>query len=294
LFGAPAFLFPDHDRRDGWLLYQDRSRSDVPSRATVAFRAVGFVLTLITSCGLASLHFTAPRYPSSAGGVLGSFVGQGFEAGLSFLGATLIMLALWLAGVSLFAGVSWIEIMDRTGRVTLNTLAWLSGRISNAREIKAGREVKEARKEVVREEQKRVANRPPPKIEPVVHKVEKSERHEKERQAALFERPTSKELPALSLLDDAPARVSRLFRRGARSDVAAGRAEATRLRRRGRSRRSASRARDHALRAAAGARRESQPDLEPCEGSGARVIRGQRAHSRSDSGQVDRRPRNSQ
>jgi DNA segregation ATPase FtsK/SpoIIIE, S-DNA-T family len=61
---------------------------------------------------------------------------------------------------------------------------------------------------LIRVEQKRVANRPPPKIEPVVHKVEKSERHEKERQAALFERPTAKELPALSLLDDAPQRQS--------------------------------------------------------------------------------------
>jgi S-DNA-T family DNA segregation ATPase FtsK/SpoIIIE len=206
LFGAPAFLFPIMIGFAGWLLYQDRSKVDAPSRATVAFRAVGFVLTLITSCGLASLHFTAAQYPSSAGGVLGSFVGQGLEAGLSFLGATLLMLALWLAGVSLFAGVSWIEIMDRTGRVTLNALGWLSGRITNAREIKAGRQVKEARTEVIREEQKRVASRPPPKIEPVVHKVEKSERHEKERQAALFERPTAKELPALSLLDDAPAR----------------------------------------------------------------------------------------
>jgi S-DNA-T family DNA segregation ATPase FtsK/SpoIIIE len=206
LFGAPAFLFPIMIGLTGWLLYQDRSKIDAPSRATVAFRTVGFLLTLITSCGLASLHFTVATYPSSAGGVLGSFVGQGLEAGLSFLGATLLMLALWLAGVSLFAGVSWIEIMDRTGRVTLNALGWLSGRITNAREIKAGRQVKEARTEVIREEQKRVASRPPPKIEPVVHKVEKSERHEKERQAALFERPTAKELPALSLLDDAPLR----------------------------------------------------------------------------------------
>ncbi len=206
LFGAPAFLFPIMIGLSGWLLYQDRSKSDAPSRATVAFRAVGFVLTLITSCGLASLHFTVAPYPSSAGGVLGSFTAQGLEAGLSFLGATLLLLALWLAGVSLFAGVSWIEIMDRTGRVTLNALGWLSGRITSARQIKAGREVKEARSEVVREEQRRVASRPPPKIEPVVHKVEKSERHEKERQVALFERPTAKELPALSLLDDAPAR----------------------------------------------------------------------------------------
>ena len=34
---------------------------------------------------------------------------------MSFLGATLLLLALWLAGVSLFTGVSWIEVMDRIG-----------------------------------------------------------------------------------------------------------------------------------------------------------------------------------
>jgi S-DNA-T family DNA segregation ATPase FtsK/SpoIIIE len=206
LFGVSAFLFPIMIAFAGWLLYQDRARDDAPSRATLAFRGVGFLLTLVTTCGLASLHFTVHRYPSSAGGVLGSMVGKGLEGGLSFLGATLLLLALWLAGVSLFAGVSWIDVMDRTGRATLKTLEWLSGRITNAREIKAGREVKEARSEVIREEQKRVASRPPPKIEPVVQKVEKSERHEKERQVAMFERPASKELPPLSLLDDPPAR----------------------------------------------------------------------------------------
>src|SRR5690606_7880740 len=42
------------------------------------------------------------------------------------------------------------------------------------------------------------------KIEPVVQKVEKSERVEKERQVALFEPPAAKELPPLSLLDDPP------------------------------------------------------------------------------------------
>ena len=163
---------------------------------------LGFLVTLITSCGLASLHFNADSYPNTAGGVLGAFTAGGLEHSLSFLGATLLLLALWLAGVSLFAGVSWIEIMDRIGRWTLTGFEWLSARISTARQIKQGREVKEARSEVIRVEQKRVAARPPPKIEPVVPKVEKSERVEKERQVTLFEKPTSKELPPLQLLDD--------------------------------------------------------------------------------------------
>jgi DNA segregation ATPase FtsK/SpoIIIE, S-DNA-T family len=204
LFGAPAFLFPIMIGFAGWLLYQDRSKADAPSRATMAFRGIGFLLTLATSCGLASLHFTIDSYPSSAGGVLGSLVGQGLEGVLSFLGATLLLLALWLAGVSLFVGLSWIEVMDRVGRATLNGLDWLRRKVSSEREIKAGREKKEARSEVIREEQRRVASRPPPKIEPVVQKVEKSERVEKEKQVPLFDRPTAKELPALSLLDDPP------------------------------------------------------------------------------------------
>jgi DNA segregation ATPase FtsK/SpoIIIE, S-DNA-T family len=207
LFGAPAFLFPVMIGFAGWLLYADRSKEDPQSRATLAFRGAGFLLTLATSCGLASLHFIARSYPDSAGGVLGSLVGRGLETGLSFLGATLLLLALWLAGVSLFIGHSWIQVMDFTGRTTLQAFEWLSGRLSDRREIKQGREVKEVRNEVIREEQKRVAARPPPKIEPVVQKVEKSERVEKERQTRMFEAPSSKELPAMSLLDDAPPRV---------------------------------------------------------------------------------------
>ena len=96
--------------------------------------------------------------------------------------------------------------MDRLGRGVLAGIAWIKGRIVTARDVKAGREVKQARQEVVREEQKKAAERKPPRIEPIAPKVEKSERVEKEKQVSMFERPGSTELPALSLLDDAPPR----------------------------------------------------------------------------------------
>ena len=205
LFGRPAFLFPIMIALAGWLIYRERDGRDLPNRTTLAFRAAGFLLTLVTSCGLATLHFTGTGYPSSAGGILGSLVGNGLADALSFLGATLLLLALWLAGVSLFAGVSWIELMDRTGRITLNGIDWLRAKFAAARDLRAGRETREARKEVVREKKERVARRTPPKIEPIVPKVEKSERVEKERQVPLFDKPAAKELPPLSLLDDPPA-----------------------------------------------------------------------------------------
>jgi S-DNA-T family DNA segregation ATPase FtsK/SpoIIIE len=116
------------------------------------------------------------------------------------------MIGLWLAGVTLFLGVSWLTVMDRLGHGTLRGLSWLRKRMSTAREVAEGRERKQARAEIMREEQKKSGSRTPPRIEPVVSALEPSERVEKEKQVQLFEPPKAAELPPLSLLDDPPAR----------------------------------------------------------------------------------------
>jgi S-DNA-T family DNA segregation ATPase FtsK/SpoIIIE len=206
LFGGPAFLFPLMLGFAGWLLYRERASRDPIDRRALSLRGAGFVLALATSCGLATLHFAGGALPNSAGGVVGALVGEGTASVLSLLGATLLLLAVWLGSVSLFTGVSWIDVMDRIGAAVLSGISWVRERIATARDVKAGREVKQARQEVVREEQKKAAERKPPKIEAPAPKVEKSERVEKEKQVAMFERPGSTELPELSLLDDAPPR----------------------------------------------------------------------------------------
>jgi S-DNA-T family DNA segregation ATPase FtsK/SpoIIIE len=206
LFGGPAYLFPVMLAGAGWLLYRERGDRQPASRRSLGLRGLGFALALASSCGLATLHYSGGSLPSSAGGVLGSLVGDGLASVMSFLGATLLLLAVWLASVSLFTGISWVAVMDRIGHGVLAGIAWARERMSTARDVKAGREVKQARQEVVREEQKKAAERKPPKIEAPAPKVEKSERVEKEKQVALFERPGSTELPELSLLDDAPPR----------------------------------------------------------------------------------------
>ena len=116
LFGRPAYLFPVMLAYAGWLVHKERRLPDARSRINTLLRAAGFVLTLTTSCGLATLHWNGSGLPNSAGGVLGELAGQGSAHGLSFLGATLLLLGLWLAGVALFLGVSWFEVMDKLGR----------------------------------------------------------------------------------------------------------------------------------------------------------------------------------
>ena len=206
LFGGPAFLFPLMLGYAGWTLFQDRRNQDPIDRRTSALRATGFVLALASSCGLATLHFDPGSLPNTAGGQVGALVGVGLAGSMSLLGATLLLLAVWLASVSLCTGVSWLAVMDRIGAAVLGGISWVRDRMATARDQKVGREVKQARAEVVREEQKKVAERKPPKIELPTPKVERSERVEKEKQVSMFERPGSTELPALSLLDDAPPR----------------------------------------------------------------------------------------
>jgi S-DNA-T family DNA segregation ATPase FtsK/SpoIIIE len=206
LFGRPAYLFPVMLAYAGWLVHKDHSLPDARSRINTLLRASGFVLTLATSCGLATLHWNGTALPNSAGGVLGVLAGKGSAHGLSFLGATLLLLGLWLAGVALFLGVSWFEVMDKLGAAVLRGIEWLQNWREQRRELASGKERKQARQGVVREEQKKVASRPPPRIEAPAPVPQKSERVERERQVPLFDAPKSSELPPLALLDEAGPR----------------------------------------------------------------------------------------
>jgi DNA segregation ATPase FtsK/SpoIIIE, S-DNA-T family len=206
LFGRPAYLFPAAIGFSAWVAFKQPD-GGTASRSTLALRSVGLVLALLTSCGLATLHFAPGVLPSTAGGVLGSLVGDSLAGVASFLGATLLLLALWFAGVQLFTGVSWLTVMDALGRWTLRGIEALRMRLGSARDQAAGRESRQQREAVVREEKRKVAARTPPKIEPPAPPVlEKSERVEKERQVSLFARPAAKDLPELKLLDDPPLR----------------------------------------------------------------------------------------
>ncbi|MGQ0834407.1 MAG: DNA translocase FtsK [Gammaproteobacteria bacterium] len=206
LFGQPAFLFPCMLAVACWTLFRRRGREDSPSRANTAIRAGGFVLLLIASCGLAALHWEAGSLHQGAGGVVGSLVGQGLASGLEFLGATLLLIAAWMAGLSLSFGVSWLEVMDRLGAWTWRVIDWARTRASSARDVAEGRERRQQRLAAAELEVKKAVGKTRPRIETPAPAFEKSERIEKERQVPLFEAPKANQLPPLKLLDDPPSR----------------------------------------------------------------------------------------
>jgi S-DNA-T family DNA segregation ATPase FtsK/SpoIIIE len=207
LLGLLAYLFPVMIGYSGWLVYRGHSPTGGIDLHVLAVRWSGFLMTVGAGCGLASLESGTGNgaLPAGAGGVLGNVVGNGLVDVVSPVGATLFLLALFLAGVTLFTGISWLAVMDFIGKYTLvagEHLYALAGQIPD--QI-AARRARTERKEMIETEQKKIASRRPVRIEPVMTKTQASDRKERERQVPLFDPPANTELPPLALLDEARA-----------------------------------------------------------------------------------------
>ncbi|WP_455375090.1 DNA translocase FtsK [Kaarinaea lacus] len=202
LFGYLSYLFPIMVAYSGWLLFKGRDKGPSFDVRTGSLRAIGFVLLLCTGTGLASLHFAeASQLPLDTGGILGDVIGKGVVGVFSFLGGTLLLVALFLTGVTMFTNLSWFVLMDETGRITLDGFRWVGDQWYRFRDYIEGQRAKHKREEVVETLKKKSKSHKPIKIEPVMESIEVSDREEKERQVPLFDDIDDDELPALSLLD---------------------------------------------------------------------------------------------
>lgn len=204
LVGYLAFLFPVMTAFAGWRVYLHRKDATPTDPRQKIVIAVGFVLTLLGGAGLASLHFGSGTSPFPTGGLLGQVVGSGLVSVFSFVGATVFLLSLFLAGMTLATGLSWLTVMDRIGELGIAAGTRLRSASSALVDHIIGLRAKRARRETVAVEKKILAKHPPPRIEPVIKKPEPGERVQREKQAPLFELPpASGELPPLKLLDPA-------------------------------------------------------------------------------------------
>jgi DNA segregation ATPase FtsK/SpoIIIE, S-DNA-T family len=215
LFGYLAFLFPVMIAYSGWLVLRGRKDDGEIDYKILGIRWIGFFMTLATGCALASLHFlvSVQSLPLDGGGILGRWLGDDLASVLGLLGSTVLLLAVFLAGVTVFSGLSWLGVMDAVGSVMLTAFEWCNTKVQQIleyrREIKEGEQAKQKREEVVKadikkKEKRKQEGKSTVRIEPVIKAVELSERHNKEQQIALFDdEPFDSELPPLRLLDEA-------------------------------------------------------------------------------------------
>ena len=206
LLGYLAYLLPVMLIYRAFVLFRERKKTADFHWSMFALRGTGFVLTLLGATALASMHFLS-ELPESAGGILGRAIALMALPVLDLIGASLVFLTLLCVGITLATGLSWIDLVDGTGkvclglwqRITLSYRKWQDERQEQQQTRKAITQRKQAL-DTFKEKEK---NRKPIKIAPVKKKaVEPSSRVQQEKQGKLFNTADVGELPPISLLDE--------------------------------------------------------------------------------------------
>ncbi|MEO8566207.1 MAG: DNA translocase FtsK 4TM domain-containing protein [Betaproteobacteria bacterium] len=188
--------------------YRHLTRSiDAADRHHPWLAVPGFALVLLSSAALEALRlYRLPAtLPHTPGGALGEVIGSGFSRALGFNGGTLLLIALFAIGWSLFTGMSWLRLMERIGAGIERMIASLRQRRDARRDREIGAVALEEREQFVEAARESIEDREPVVVVPAMVDVPKSERVVKEKQKPLFQDMPDSPLPPLALLEDAPS-----------------------------------------------------------------------------------------
>jgi S-DNA-T family DNA segregation ATPase FtsK/SpoIIIE len=208
-FGFLSYLFPMMLGSQAWMIFREREIKSEFSWLIFIFRGVGLFLTVCAGAGIAAMHFYGASldYQYGSGGIVGSEIADHLIPVFSYVGATLVLVATFLFGLTAFLGVSWLRVMDTVGSLSIemtmrthDTSHRVLGFIQEKREShRSAKHRREALEKHVEKKQLRVA----PIIEaPSAQKKEESKRVARERQGNLFRISAIDGLPALHLLDE--------------------------------------------------------------------------------------------
>ena len=208
-FGFLAFLFPMMLAQQAWSIFRERESAGTFSWPMFIFRGVGLWLTLIAGTAIATMHFYSlgVDYPNGSGGIMGLEISDLLTPVLSYVGATLVVLAMFLFGLTAFLDISWLRVMDKTGSAAISLSERSYGAvlriIASLKERAEYRKSAEHRREVLEKHVAKTQKRAAPIIAaPPAVKKEESKRVARERQGNLFKVNAVDGLPALHLLDE--------------------------------------------------------------------------------------------
>ncbi len=186
--------------------YRHVIQPERPGEHPWLLRAVGFVLVLLGSAALEAIRLwrLPAALPLAPGGAAGGALGEALAVALGFNGATVLLLALFAAGTSLFFGISWLRVMERIGAALETGIAaarqWREKRVDR----RIGEEHAALRDHAVLHLREESVDRDPVVVAAPPAPIVRSERVIKEKQRPLFTEMPDSALPPLSLLEEAP------------------------------------------------------------------------------------------
>ncbi|HDS1691274.1 DNA translocase FtsK 4TM domain-containing protein [Pseudomonas putida] len=128
VLGYFAYIFPLLLAVKTWQIFRERHQPWDWSGWLFSWRLIGLVFLVLSGAALAHIHFhPSAGLPFSAGGALGESLGDLARNLLNVQGSTLMFIALFLFGLTVFTDLSWFKVMDLTGKITLDLLELVQG-----------------------------------------------------------------------------------------------------------------------------------------------------------------------
>jgi S-DNA-T family DNA segregation ATPase FtsK/SpoIIIE len=131
VLGYFAYIFPLLLGVKAYQVFRQRHEPWQWSGWLFSWRMIGLVFLVLSGAALAHIHFhSVSGLPGSAGGVLGEVLGDLAKRALNVQGSTLLFIALFLFGLTVFTDLSWFKVMDTTGKITLDLFELFQGALN--------------------------------------------------------------------------------------------------------------------------------------------------------------------
>jgi S-DNA-T family DNA segregation ATPase FtsK/SpoIIIE len=131
LFGYVSHLFPMAILFLAVLLFQNKVKTEAPKNHKLfkpflwSIRSIGLSFLLIASCGMCAMKWGHKTIlPMHAGGVVGDWAKVQMIGHFNLLGASVLFVAIWSVGLTLFTGISWVTLFERTGQFGFLAIAF--------------------------------------------------------------------------------------------------------------------------------------------------------------------------
>jgi len=112
-FGYISYLIPVAFMISAFLVF--RSSQGNYRGINLGVTLFGVFLALIAGCGLATLLWPESLLSNTSGGLLGHGIAKMFVRLFGDIGATMILFSGFIAGVTLFADIQWLKLVDMIG-----------------------------------------------------------------------------------------------------------------------------------------------------------------------------------
>ncbi|WP_280951041.1 DNA translocase FtsK 4TM domain-containing protein [Salinicola sp. RZ23] len=154
LFGASALWWPGMFGLAAWRIMRQHQVQIAWDPVALAVHTGGLVLLLMSTTTLGDLHFYNPAsdLPNQAGGILGMGIAGALSQLVGVHGTTLIAIAAFMCGFTLFTGMSWLTVMDELGSSLNRLFQWVRARSAERREV---RDTRRAEQQAEREQAER-------------------------------------------------------------------------------------------------------------------------------------------